>query len=50
MASIIFFEIDLLSQLEALKLKFSQIKNFSHIEMFKELDSDNDNEVDASDI
>ena len=50
MASILFFEIDLLAQLEALKLKFVKIQDFSHIEMFKEIDEDNDGEVGVSDI
>jgi Ca2+-binding EF-hand superfamily protein len=50
MASIVFFEVDLLSQLEVLKSRFDQIPNYSHIAMFKELDSDQDNEINVEDI
>ena len=50
MASIIFFEVDLLRQLEILKGRFDQIKNYSHISMFKELDKDGDGQVKVSDI
>ena len=50
MASILLFEIDLLAQLEAIKINFSKIPDFSHLELFKKLDSDQDGEVTVSDI
>ena len=50
MASILFYEVDLLRQLEILKGRFDQIENYSHISMFKELDIDGDNEINVEDI
>ena len=50
MASIIFFEVDMLRQLEILKGRFDQIQKYSHISMFKELDKDGDSQVTADDV